>query len=108
MCLVAQSCLTLCIPMDCAWQAPLTVGILQARILGWVAMPSSSGSSQSRYQTQVSCIASLPSEPLGKPKNIGVGSLSFLQGNFLTQKSNHGLLHYQLNTREDLFIIVYG
>ena len=28
--------------------------------------------------------------------------------NFLTQKSNHGLLHYQLNTREDLFIIVYG
>ena len=53
-------------------------------------------------------VDSLPSEPLGKPKNIGVGSLSFLQGNFLTQKSNHGLLHYQLNTREDLFIIVYG
>ena len=35
----------------------------------------------------------LPSEPPGKPKNIGVGSLSLLQGNFSTQKSNQGLLH---------------
>ena len=32
-------------------------GILQARILEWVAMPSSKGSSQPRDQTQVSCIA---------------------------------------------------
>ena len=31
---------------------------------------------------------SLPSEPPGKPKNSGVGSLSLLQGIFLTQKSN--------------------
>ena len=36
---------------------------------------------------------SLPSLPPGKPKNIGVGSLSLLQGNFLTQESNQGLLH---------------
>ena len=36
---------------------------------------------------------SLLSEPAGKPKNIGVGSLSLLQGNFPTQGSNHGLLH---------------
>ena len=40
-----------------AHQAPLSVGILQARILEWVAMPSSRGSSQARDQTQVSCIA---------------------------------------------------
>jgi len=33
------------------------MGILQARILEWVAMPSSRGSSQSRDQTQVSCTA---------------------------------------------------
>ena len=41
-------------------------------------MSSSRVSSQPRDQTQVSCIAvdSLPSEPLGKPKNTGVGSLS--------------------------------
>ena len=57
--LVAQSCLTLCNPMDCSPrpQAPLSVGILQARILQWVAMPSSRGSSWPRDRTQVSRIA---------------------------------------------------
>ena len=35
---------------------------------------------------------SLPSEPPGKPKNTGVGSLSLLQGIFPTQESNQGLL----------------
>ena len=39
------------------FQAPLSMGILQGWILEWVAMPSSRGSSQSRDQTQVSCIA---------------------------------------------------
>ena len=49
---VAQSCLTLCDPMD------YTVhGILQARILEWVAFPFSRGSSQPRDQAQVSHIA---------------------------------------------------
>ena len=49
---VAQSCLTLCDPMD------YTVhGILQARILEWVAFPFSRGTFQPRDQTQVSCIA---------------------------------------------------
>ena len=45
---------------------------------------------------------SLPPEPQGKPRNIGVGSLSLLQWIFLTQESNQGLLHcrqilYQLS-----------
>ena len=49
---VAQSCPTLCDPMD------YTVhGILQARILQWVAVPSSRVSSQPRDRTQVSCNA---------------------------------------------------
>ena len=48
----AQSCPTLCDPMDYKVQ-----GILQARILGWVAFPFSRGSSQWRDQTQVSHIA---------------------------------------------------
>ena len=38
---------------------------------------------------------SLPAEPQGKPKNIGVGSLSLLQGIFPTQESNSHLLHWQ-------------
>ena len=44
-------------PWTVACQAPLFMGILQARILEWVAMPFSTGSSQPRDQTQVSCIA---------------------------------------------------
>ena len=38
---------------------------------------------------------SSPAEPQGKPKNTGVGSLSLLQGIFLTQESNQGRLHYR-------------
>ena len=50
---VTQSCLTLYDPVD------YTVhGILQARILEWGAFPFSKGSSQARYRTQVSHIAS--------------------------------------------------
>jgi len=55
--LVAQSCLILWDCMDCSPPAPPFMGILQARILEWVAMPSSRGSSQPRDQTQVSHIA---------------------------------------------------
>ena len=56
MCLVAPSCLTLCDPMDYSLPGSSVHGILQARILEWVAMPSSRGSSQPRVQTQVSGI----------------------------------------------------
>ena len=38
-------------------------------------------------------VDSLPAEPPRNPKNTGVGSLSLLQGIFLTQKLNQGLLH---------------
>ena len=40
-------------PLTVAHQAPLSLGILQARILEWVAMPSFRGSFQDRDQTQV-------------------------------------------------------
>ena len=46
--LVAQSCSTLCDPLDCGPPGSSDHGILQARILEWVAMPSSRGSSQPR------------------------------------------------------------
>ena len=49
---VVQSCPTLCDPMDYTVQ-----GILQARILEWVAFPFSCGSFQHRNRIQVSCIA---------------------------------------------------
>ena len=46
--LVAQSCPTLCGPMDCSLLGSSVHGILQARILKWVAIPFSRGSSQPR------------------------------------------------------------
>ena len=77
-------------------------GILQARMLEWGVFPFSRGSSQPRDQTQASLTDSLLAEPQGKPKSTGVDSLSLLQGIFLTQESNRGLLHcrwilYQLS-----------
>ena len=54
MCLAESDSVT---PWNVARQAPLSMGILQARILVWVAIPSSRGSSQPRDRTQVSHIA---------------------------------------------------
>ena len=45
--------LTLCNPMDCSRPESSVHGILQARILEWVAIPFSRGSSQPKHQTQV-------------------------------------------------------
>ena len=80
---VTQWCLTLCDPMGHTVQ-----GILQARILEWVAFPNP-GIKPKASTLQVD---TLPAEPPGKPKNSGVGSLSHLQRIFPTQESNGGLL----------------
>ena len=53
---VAQSCLPLCDPMDCSLPGTSVHGIFQARILGWVAISFSRGSSRPRDQTWVSRI----------------------------------------------------
>ena len=53
---VAQSCPTLCDPVDCSPPGSSVRGILQARILEWVAISFSRGSSRLRDRTQVSCI----------------------------------------------------
>ena len=52
-----QSCRTLCDPMDCNLPGSSVHGILQARILEWVAISFSRGSSQPRDRTCISCIA---------------------------------------------------
>ena len=54
--LVAKSCPTLVTPWTVAHQAPLVHGISQARVLEWVAISFSRGSSRPRDQTLVSCI----------------------------------------------------
>ena len=54
---VAQSCLTLCDPMDCSLSGSSIHGIFQARVLEWTAISFSRGSSRPRNQTWVSRIA---------------------------------------------------
>ena len=54
---VAQSCPTLCDPMDCSLPGFSVHGIFQARVLEWVAISFSRGYSWPRDWTQVSCIA---------------------------------------------------
>ena len=54
---VAQSCPTLCGPMDCSLPGSSVHGILKAKLLESVSFPFSRGSSQPRNQTGVSCIA---------------------------------------------------
>ena len=116
LCLVTQSWPTLCNPMDCTppgssvhgdspgkimENTPFSIG--ESVIMESVTMPSSRGSSQPRSPALRA--DSLSSESPGKPKNTGVSSLFLLQGIFLTQGSNWGLLHcrwilYQLSYKE--------
>ena len=67
-----QLCPTLCNCMDCSPPGSSVHGISQARILKWVAMPSSRGPSQPRDRTHVSCVFCIAgrfftTEPPGKP-----------------------------------------
>ena len=79
-------------------------GILQARILEWVAFPFSGGLPNPGIEPRSPALQvdSLPADPHGKPKNTGMGRLSLIQWIFLTQELNRGHLHcrqilYQLS-----------
>ena len=91
-------------PWTIACQVPLSMGILQARILEWVAMLSSEDLSNPGIEPRsfTSQADSSPSEPPGRPKNTGMDSLSLQEGNFLTLELNQVILHcrkilYHLN-----------
>ena len=66
-----QWCPTLCDPMDCSSPGCSVYGILQARILEWVVMPSSGDLPLPRIEPGSPALQadSLPSEPPGKPKS---------------------------------------
>ena len=55
--LLLQSCLTLCDPLDCSPPGFSVYGIFPVKILAWVAMLSSRGSSQPRDRTRDSCVS---------------------------------------------------
>ena len=59
-----QSCPTLCDTMDCSLPGSSVHGILQARILKWVAMPAFRASSQPRDQTHVSYVSCISRQVL--------------------------------------------
>ena len=96
--LVAQSSPILCDPMDCSLQTPLSMGILQARITEWLPWLPPGVLPNPGIEPRSPALQAdyLPSEPPGKPKNTGVGSLSLLQGIFRTQESNWYLLNCRL------------
>ena len=73
-------------------------GNLQARILEWVVFFFSKDLPNAGIKPRSPTLQadSLPAEPQGKPKNTGGCSLSLLQGIFLVQELNHGLLHCRL------------
>ena len=79
--LVAQSCLTLCDPIDCGPPGSSIHGILQARILVWVAIPSPGDHPNPgiKPRSRALQVDSLSSEPLGKPQkqlhNCNLGHL---------------------------------
>ena len=67
-----KSCQTLCDPMDCSPPGFLVRGISQARMLEWIALSFSRGSSQPGDRTRIFCIGKqfFTSESLGKPKSL--------------------------------------
>ena len=73
---VAQSCPTLCNPMDCSPPGFSVHGIFQARVLEWGAISFSRGSSQPRDRTLVSCIGRCVLLPLSHHESCKSG-LSF-------------------------------
>ena len=117
----SQSCLTLCNPKNCSLPGSSVHGIFQARILEWVAISFSRGSSWPKNRTWLSSLQadSLLSESLGNQMKVKVAqsyltlcnsmaytvqgvsqarilewvAFSLLQKIFPTQQSNWGLLH---------------
>ena len=85
LCLVSLSCLTLCDPMDCSLPRSSVIRGFsrQENWSGWPCPPLGTRIEPRSLTLQAD---SLPSKRKGKPKNIGVGSLSLFQGIYLTEE----------------------
>ena len=93
--LVAQSCPTLCDPIDCGPPGSSVHRDSPGKNTGVNSWPPPGDLPDPGIKPRSPALQAdfLPSEPPGKPKNTGVGSLFPLQGIFLTQELNWGLLH---------------
>ena len=102
LCEVAQSCPTLCDPMDCSLPGSSFHGILQARVLEWVVISFSRGSSRPRDRTQVSRIP-------GRCFNLSATrEARFTQ--FSEDKESINPVHTHIPARHNLFTAwsIYG
>ena len=105
LCLLVQSCLTLCDPTDCSLPGSFVTGEFsrQKYWSGFSCLPPGDlPNSEMESRSPTLQEDSLPSEPPGKPMNAELGSLSLLYRIHLTQELNRGLLHcrqilYQLS-----------
>ena len=113
MCLVSQSCPTLCDPWTVAFQAPLSMGFSRQEYWSGLPCPPPGDLPNPGIEPRSPALQadSLPAEPPGKPKNTGMGGLSVLQRIFLTQESNQGLLYcrwilYQLTSQASPYFLI--
>ena len=106
LCLVTQLCLNLWDPMDCSLPASSVHGDSPGKNWSGLPYPPLGDLLNPGIESRSPMLQgdSLPSEPLGKPKKFGIGSLSILwgilptqdlHGIFLTQEWNQGLLHFR-------------
>ena len=93
MCVFSCPCPTIYNPPDCGQPSSSVRGVFQARILEWVAISSSRGSSWPRDRTRVSCIASrlFTTETLEKPLNKQYFSLIVLIRPKFLLLDSHGI-----------------
>ena len=94
--LIVQSCLTICDPMGYSPPGSSVLGDSPGKNTGVGCHALLQGNLPNpgiEPRSSTLQADSLPSEAPGKPKNTGVGSLSLLQGIFLTQEWNRALLH---------------
>ena len=95
-CALLLSCVRLfASPWTVACQAPLSMRFARQGYWRGLLCPPAGDLPNPKVKPRSPALQadSLLSEPPGKPKNTGVGSLSLLQGTFPAQKSNWGLLH---------------
>ena len=97
LCLVTQSCPTLCNSMDFSLPGPRPWAFSRQQYLSGLLGPPSGNLPNPGIEPRSPILQadSLPSEPPGKPKNTRVGNLSLFQGIFPTQGSNPGLPYYR-------------
>ena len=89
--LITPSCPTLCNPVDCSPLDSSVCGIVQARILEWITIPFSRGSSQTRDRTPISCRHILHClSPQGSPRPSTLREAPFLR---VSHPFNQSSLH---------------